>query len=164
MESGVSPGRLEDDFDGLTVQCAGPESPALHCFFGRVAQTHRQALDDFHLLDASLLVDDCLDDDDAGDAGLARRFVVLRFDPARDDWSLDVAADAQRSIGRRILAVAFAFGAGSRPADFTAENPALLTTDDATDLTADFAANGSTFLAADDATNDAALNAACDCS
>src|SRR5437764_8540575 len=91
--------QIENHVDRLAVQRARPELPLPHGLRGALAEAHRQAFDHLHLLDLAVLVDDGLDDDDAGDARLARHVGVDRIDALLDDRCLHVAADAQRALG-----------------------------------------------------------------
>src|SRR3954447_16876690 len=89
----------EDDVDRFAVQRAWMEAPLLDGIHGLLAESERQAFEYFGLFDFTLFIDDCFDDDDAGDASFARGFAVVRFGAADRDRRFDVAANAERSRG-----------------------------------------------------------------
>src|SRR5688500_14722531 len=69
-------GEIENDVDRLPVERAGAELPPPDRVRRSLIETERQRLEDLHVRDVSVLVDDAFDDDDAGDPRLARHFRV----------------------------------------------------------------------------------------
>src|SRR5205823_1569994 len=111
------------------------EFPLFHGLDRGLIEAERQSLEHLHVAHGAALVDDALDDDDAGDARLAGHFRILRLDAGQRHRRLDVAADAQR----RLLLRRRRLGVGDDAAD------------DAADDTADHAALDAAFNTADDA-------------
>src|SRR5438067_1008608 len=72
--------QIEDHGDGLSVERAGGEFPALDRVERGLIETHRQALEDAHVRHVAFLVDDGLEDDHPFDARLAGHLGVLRVD------------------------------------------------------------------------------------
>src|SRR5215213_4585877 len=91
-------GQVENDVDRLAVERAGPELPPFDRFRRGCVQAERQRLEDLHVGHVAVLVDDALNDDDAGDARLAGHLRIARLDSVDDHRRLDIAADAQRSL------------------------------------------------------------------
>src|SRR5206468_2289144 len=58
----------------------------------------REAFENLDLLDFALLVDDCFNDDDAGNVAFAGCVGVVGLGAGDRNRSLDVAADAKRSF------------------------------------------------------------------
>src|SRR4051812_18431502 len=94
-------GEIEDDIDRLPVESTRPEFPAFDRIDRGLIETERQRLEDMDVGHVAIAADRALDDDDAGDAGLAGHFRILRLDAIDDHRRLDVAADAQRSVWLR---------------------------------------------------------------
>src|SRR4051812_3712631 len=113
-----------EDVDGLAIQRPRPELPLPDCFDRSLVETERQRLEDVNVDDVAVLVDRALHDDDAGDARLAGHFRIDGIGAADLDRRLDVAADAQRSSGRRRR------GVRDHAADDTADDAADDTTFD----------------------------------
>src|SRR5687768_7784373 len=113
---------IEDDVDRLPVERTGAELPLLDRVHSGLIESERKGLEDLHIADVAVLVDDALHDDDAGDARLARHLRVMRLDAADDHRRLDVAADAHRG-----LLFDYRHGVGDDAADHSAHH----TTDDA---------------------------------
>src|SRR5688500_4618950 len=72
---------IEDDVHGRAVERARPELPAPDRVCRGLVETERQRLEHLHVRDISVLIDDALDDDDAGDAGFAGHFRIRRLYP-----------------------------------------------------------------------------------
>src|SRR5581483_10964818 len=93
------------------------EFPAFDCVDSGLVETERQRLQDLNVLHGAGLVDDALDDDDAGDARLAGHFGINRLDAIDYHGRFDVAADAQWRFALRR-------GIGHDTADHAADDAA----------------------------------------
>src|SRR5438876_6424238 len=121
-------GQVKDDIHGLAVERTRFEFPAFHGIDGGLIESERQRLEDLNVRNVPALVDDALDDDDAGDASLAGHFGIHRLDAVDHDRRLDVAADAQRSFDFRRGVSHYA---ANHPTDHPAHHAAFYTTFDA---------------------------------